>query len=163
MCANHNIDTKWAPPLCYLFISSGSSGGDPPTKSCSACGHSFYSRRREGNCLTLVPSIPSYLFDLFLKVSEAIPQNPETSFLPEAKLKPEMWGLLGAPGLARVVGNNVWCDREHTLMSTAPPQPRLYWLLPFLFPSLPMLFLRGSSNILKHGSDSQVRGLAKKT
>lgn len=26
-------------------------------------------------------------FDLFLKVSEAIPQNPETSFLPEAKLK----------------------------------------------------------------------------
>lgn len=105
--------------------------------------------------------IPSYLFDQSLKVSAAILQNPGTSSLPEAKLvcQPDcgiFWETLGWITTCHMT--------ENTLQCPPPSNSALTCYFPyFLFRSFPLLFLSGGSNILRHRSDSQVRGLAKKT
>lgn len=53
-----------------------------------------------GNCLALESFIPSCHFELLLNVSEAIVQNSETPFLPEAKLEPVSW-TVGPAGSRR--------------------------------------------------------------
>lgn len=95
MYVTYNTGVKWVPQLCCrLSLRAVLPPPKLPVDPLSVAEGAW------ANCLALESFIPSCHLELRLNVSEAIMQNSETPFLPEAKLKPVSW-TVGPAGSRR--------------------------------------------------------------